>query len=106
VTDLPRPVITVDPKMRWGAPHIKGVSTGAIVDTFLAGESAEAVAEDYGLTRHEVLLALWFEGSYGTKKMRRLLGWWAHNVAFPVLGGWDKSKTVEQIEVPEVPDRG
>lgn len=100
-TDQPEPVVTVDPRMRFGQPHIKGVSTDAIVGMYLAGESAEVVCDEYGVTRHELLLALWFEGEH-VRARRQELGWWARNVAYPVLSGFDKSKSIDEIELPEV----
>lgn len=106
MADHPRPVITVDPAVRFGYPHIKGIPTDAIVDAYLAEEDFAEVADDYGLTVHEMLLVLWFEGMHGRKKRRRILRKWALDAAYPVLSGFDKSKTVEEIALPEVPDRG
>lgn len=100
-----RPFVTVDAAVRFGQPHIKGVSTDAIASLYLAGEPVATVADEYGLTYHEVVLALWFEGEH-VRDRRRALGWWARNVAYPVLSGFDQSKTVEEIPLPEVPERG
>lgn len=101
-----RPAVRVEPGWRFGQPHMRGISTDAIVGMYMAGESAEAVCEDYGLTRHELLVVLWYEGVHGSKKRRRLLGEWAEKVAYPVLAGWDKTKTVEEIPLPDVDESG
>jgi hypothetical protein len=38
---------------------MNGISTEAIADLYWAGEDVE---DEYGLDRHELLRALWFEG--------------------------------------------
>jgi uncharacterized protein (DUF433 family) len=49
------PVI-IDPRFGWGAPVVAStkVPVDAIVDLWLAGESLEDVAYEYGLTRKQV----------------------------------------------------
>lgn len=78
VTD--RPVIRIEPGMRFGGPHLRGISTEAIAGAFLAGESADAVADDYDLTLHELWVVLWFEGTHGCRANRRALGGWSEAV--------------------------
>jgi uncharacterized protein (DUF433 family) len=97
----PRPVVTFDPAVRFGYAHIKGIPTEAIADVYWAGETADAVADDYGLSRHELLVALWFEGAHGTYRDR----WrqWAWDVAYPMLGGWRKPFDLDGLPLP--PDR-
>jgi uncharacterized protein (DUF433 family) len=56
-----RPVVTVDPRVRFGYPAIRGIATDAIAGMVWAGEAVETVAAEYGLTRPEVLLACWYE---------------------------------------------
>jgi uncharacterized protein (DUF433 family) len=82
-----RPVVTTDPAVRFGRPAIRGISTEIIAGMVYAGEDPETVAEDYGLTLHEVLLACWHEGTYGTRARRRLWKAWVDAVR-PALGGW------------------
>lgn len=55
--------ITIDPDVGFGRPilHRRGVSTRAIVDRIDAGESVEALAEDYGLDVTEVEEAVVYE---------------------------------------------
>jgi uncharacterized protein (DUF433 family) len=55
VSTAERP-IAIDPQIAFGRPIVQraGVSTGAIADRIDAGESVEAVAEDYDLSREEI----------------------------------------------------
>ncbi len=91
----PPPVITVDPAVRFGRPHIKGVSTVAVAGMVYAGESLATVADEYDLSRHEVLLACWHEGLQGV--YRAEWGDWAARVHGP-LGGWSL------LDVDALPD--
>lgn len=92
---MTRPVITVDPAVNWGRPQIRGIPTNAVAGMFASGEGLETVAEDYDLTRHEVLLALWHEAVYGGHP-----GWraWSEE-AGAVLGGWRGSP--DTLEPPD-----
>lgn len=80
---MTRPHLVIDPAVAFGAPII--ASTGTPVDAvaalYAAGETAEAVQADYGLTRHELLLALWHMGVQDEH------GWgrWASEIAGPAL---------------------
>ena len=64
-----RPYITVDPQVRFGRPRIRdtGVTIGDVVGRVWGGDSAEDVAEDYDLTRADVLVACWFVAAYGAE---------------------------------------
>lgn len=57
-----RPIIVIDPMVRFGRPQIRGISTQAIASMVMAGESVEDVARDYSISRTEVVLACWHEG--------------------------------------------
>lgn len=92
-----RPVVRVDPAVRFGQPHIKGVSTEAIAGMYWAGESAETVCDDYHLTRHEFLVALWFEGTHGERPQWKV---WAEK-AYRQLAGWEPL----DLEMGLPPDR-
>lgn len=91
-----RPVITIDPGMSLGAPNIRGISTEAIAGMVYAGEGLAAVARDYGLTRHQVILACWYEGSAGV--YRRQWRSWSSAVG-RALAGW-VPLDVDAIEEP------
>lgn len=90
-----RPVIRTEPGMRFGGPHIHGISTEAIAGLFLAERDEAAVCDDYGLTRHELLVVLWFEGTHGCAENRKALGAWA-DAAYGALARGD----VDRLVVP------
>ncbi len=56
-------LIAIDPSIKFGRPVLirKGISTSVIVDRIDAGESVEALAEDYNLEKDEVELAILYE---------------------------------------------
>lgn len=93
--DRTRPVITIDPAKCFGSPHIRGTSTEVVASAVMAGEDFAAVADEYGLTRHEVILACWYEGSTTYRREWRS---WTLAVA-PALGGW-KSFDPEAVDEP------
>ncbi|BAL87281.1 hypothetical protein AMIS_20610 [Actinoplanes missouriensis 431] len=62
------PQVTVSPAHNRGQPSMRGVTTGLIADAYWLGEN---VADEYGLRRHELLVALWFEASQGQQRFRQ-----------------------------------
>jgi uncharacterized protein (DUF433 family) len=54
--------IVIDPRVRFGAPHVAGVATWTLKDRWETGESAPEIAEDFDLKVKDVLKALAFEG--------------------------------------------
>jgi uncharacterized protein (DUF433 family) len=105
-----RPRVTVDPGVRFGAPAVKGVSVEAIAGMLWAGESVDVVADEYGLTRAEVIVAAWYAGQYGLPGKRRRLaatplwrrrwGKWAESVN----GDLWRASTVDYDKIPDPPD--
>ena len=75
------PQVTVSPAHSFGRPSMRGVSTEVIADAYWLGEDVE---DEYGLTRHELLVALWFEATRGQPRFRRWWKTWAEQVG-PVL---------------------
>jgi hypothetical protein len=65
---------------------------------YWAGETAEAVCDDYDLNRHELAVVLWYEGEHGDYRDR----WqdWARNVAYPRLAGWVKPLDIDTLPLP------
>lgn len=100
-----RPVITIDPAVAWGRPHIRGAPTYAIAGAVWAGDSVTTVADDYGRSRAEVLLACWWEASAdaNNRKLRKAWRQWHDQHAAPVLSGFDKTRTTDQL--PDPPSR-
>jgi len=95
-----RPVVTVDPAKKAGRPHIRGLTTEGIAGMVRAGEPLAIVADEYDLTRHEVVLACWYEGTHGA--YRDVWRGWADAVA-PGLGGHEP---IDFDAVHEPPQRG
>jgi uncharacterized protein (DUF433 family) len=58
-----KPVVAIDPAVGFGRPIIqrKAIATKTIVDRIDAGESPEAIAEDYDLERLEIDEAILYE---------------------------------------------
>jgi len=54
------PGISMDPAVRFGKPCLSGtrLDVATVVGALAAGESFEAVQEDYAITREQVLTAL------------------------------------------------
>lgn len=73
------PQVTVSPAHRFGRPAMKGVSTEMIADLYWAHGESE-VEDDYDLSRHELLVVLWFEGSQGMPRFRKRWGAWVRQV--------------------------
>lgn len=65
-----RPV-ECSPTVRGGQPTIGGIPVAAIADRVWAGEGVDAVADDYELTRADVIVACWYAGQYGLPSDRR-----------------------------------
>ena len=79
--------------MRFGRPHMRGISTEMIADMHWAGDDA---ADDYGLTPGELVVALWFEASQGQPRFRKRWRQWL-KMADPVLWKGDLD-----IELPPI----
>jgi uncharacterized protein (DUF433 family) len=91
-----RPAIRVEPGMRFGEPHIGGVTVDALASMVWAGESVDKVAEDYERTPAEVLLACWFKARHGTRAWRKRWAAWLDEMEM-WRGNYDK--------VPDPPNR-
>ena len=89
------PQVTVSPVCRFGRPGMRGITTEAIADAYSVGEDVQA---DYGLSRHELLVAVWFEGTYGAPRFRGLWREWVRRVG-PIL--WNSlDLDPEMVELP------
>jgi uncharacterized protein (DUF433 family) len=58
----PSSPITIDPRISFGAPTVKGTPTWVIRGRWNAGESDTDIAEDFGIEKSDVREALKFEG--------------------------------------------
>jgi uncharacterized protein (DUF433 family) len=75
VTEL-APRIVADPSVRSGRPVIRGsrVPVDVVVGQMGAGLSAEQVAEEYGITREDVLAALTYAATVLASEQVRAVG--------------------------------
>lgn len=55
--------VVIDPRVSFGSPTVRGVPTWALIGREVAGESPEAIAEDFSLSVDDVKTALAFEHS-------------------------------------------
>lgn len=75
-----RPHVRAEPGIRFGQPNVKGVSAEVLGDLVFAGDPVDEVAEDYGMTRGDVLVACWYLGMYGGKAWVRRWRSWCNDV--------------------------
>lgn len=54
--------VTIDPRISFGAPTVRGIPTWAIKGRWMAGETLEDIQRDFELTTEDVQRALEFEG--------------------------------------------
>lgn len=54
--------VLIDPRVRFGAPHVGGVPTWVMRDRWSVGEAVEDIADDFDLKPFQVAKALEFEG--------------------------------------------
>lgn len=59
----PNSPVRVDPRVRFGAPAVGGISTAALADQVEAGSSIDEVASDFDLTAELVRWAVAYEGT-------------------------------------------
>lgn len=56
-----RSSVVIDPRIAYGAPHVRGTATWIIKGRWEAGQTTEAIADDFGLKDQEVSDAIRFE---------------------------------------------
>jgi uncharacterized protein (DUF433 family) len=95
----PAVAVRADPARRFGAPAIKGISCEAIALQMLAGDDIATIAEDYDLTRADILVACWYLGLYGSRRWRRSWRQWAEQAGQAM---WD-TRTVDYDQIPDPP---
>lgn len=66
------PGVTVDPKVQFGRPCVRGVSTAAIAARFKAGEWINDLAQDYDFTQEQIADALRWECLSRRQQLRRI----------------------------------
>lgn len=96
------PYVSVDPAMRFGRPCVNNtrLSVEAVAGMVWIGESVDEVADEYGVTRPDVVVACWYAGKFGTsesKRWRKRWGKWADEVHDEL---WHS-----RYDVPNPPDK-
>lgn len=66
------PVLTIDPKRQFGRVCIEGTRVPAevVAQCVAAGDSVDETADDYGITRDQVLLACWWYATSGAGRSK------------------------------------
>lgn len=94
----PRPVVTVDPRVRFGRPQINGISVENMAELVLAGEDVDTVCDECSVTRPQVLVACWYIAVYGPPRYRRMWANWLTTVEGPIAHG-------HYAAIPDPPSR-
>lgn len=79
--------LTIRPGVASGAPCIgrTGTAAWAIAGCLWAGDSVDDIADEYGVTREEILVACWFLATYGVEA-----AWWNRDERRRAGAGWTK----------------
>lgn len=86
-----RPAVVFDPGIRFGWPQVVGIPVESIGGMVWAGENVDTTADEYDLTRDQVLVACWWLGIHGAKKWRRRWKVWAQTAHDHMWHGrWEK----------------
>lgn len=94
----PRPVVTVDPRVRFGRPQINGISVEAIAELVIAGEDIDTVLKQWGITRPQLLVACWYVAVYGPPRHRHMWREWLAAAEGPLAHG-------HYTEIPDPPSK-
>lgn len=82
---------------------MRGISTEMIADLFWL-QGPDEVEDDYELSRHELLVALWFEARHGQLRHRKRWRAWVERVE-PLLA--TRATDIAAVELPPTKaDRG
>lgn len=119
--DRVTPFVSVNPAMRWGQPCVNGTRLPVdAVAGMVWAEGVDVAADQYDLTRADVLVACWYAGTYGLPGRRESLfpvrqwpkrwGAWADSVAGALWKvtevDYDAVPDPPRAALPEVPERG
>ena len=73
---MTHPVVTTDPAVNGGRPHIRGIPVDALASAHWVGDDA---CDEYGASRAELLTACWHVAWYGPTWLQQWRRWkpWA-----------------------------
>lgn len=93
------PAVTVRPSVAFGQPCVSGRPTEAVADAHWVGDDA---ADEYGLTRHELLVVLRFEATKGQPRFRRRWKAWGAMAGDRL---WSSKTDPADVELPPTRDK-
>lgn len=108
---MTRPHLIIDPGIQFGRPCVPGtrVPAAALAGLVAAGENVDQTADDYDVTRQDVLLACWWAAdvalllpkSRRDQFRQRLVDAWRdwHHQASGVFGGWEPGPLTDPPKV-------
>jgi hypothetical protein len=73
---------------------MNGISTEVIAESHWLDDSPQ---DDFGLTRHELLVALWFEATQGQPRFRRRWREWGRTASQAL---WKSDIDVDAVQLP------
>jgi len=74
-----RPFVAIDPAMQFGRATLNHtrLTVETVAGFVAAGDPVELVADEYEITRADVLVCCWYVARYGTRRWRERWGQWA-----------------------------
>lgn len=97
----PRPFVSFDPAMKGGQPTVNGtrLTVENLVVHVWGGWAEQQLQEGWGLSRHDILTACWFQAENGSRTWKRRWLPWANRV-FPLLHRARGAEDVALIDWP------
>lgn len=100
--------IVSHPSYQFGTPCVgfSRIPAETIAGMVWAGEDIAALADDYAITRHDVLLACWWVGRHGggrSKFVKAMREWVADEKNEMALAGWHRSFPDKYPQAPTEP---
>lgn len=91
--DKRSPFVSFSPGMQWGRATLNHTwLTADTVSSFVAaGDSVDFIADQYEISRADVLVCCWYRARYGTRRDRQLWRDWLDGSESDLwYGHWDK----------------
>lgn len=91
------PYVTFSPGVRFGRPTLNhtNLSVETVADMVVV-EPVDVVADEFGITRPDVIVCCWYMATYGTRRWRTNWGGWADSVGVELWHG--------RYDVPDPPE--
>lgn len=92
--------IRVDPSVGFGHPMIGGAVVEVVANAVWFGDRVDKVADQFGLSTAQVLVACWYQARYGTSTWTSRWGDWARTAEPHLWHG-----THDQVDDPPAVNR-